>query len=294
MEVLRLTDARSFLDLAGPLLVRDEARHNLILGIAGTTKLHPELYPVYHAWVVVDGTEVVAAATMTPPHKLVVADPVSDEAAGAMLDAVRTSGVEVPGFVANLPTAPSLARAWSEATGSAVKLIRTEGVYALTQALDVPATSGGARRATPQDRSVLETWLVEFAAEALPGEETPGEQLQRSIEARFSSPSAGFWFWEDGDVPVSLVGYSGPTSTGIRIGPVYTPPDRRRRGYASNLVAELSRWLLEDGYRACFLFTDLSNPTSNKIYTDIGYVRVCDAAEYAFRSAANGSRRLPT
>jgi predicted GNAT family acetyltransferase len=83
---------------------------------------------------------------------------------------------------------------------------------------------------------------------------------------------------------VSLVGHSEPTTTGIRIGPVYTPPDRRR-GYASNLVAALSRWQLEDGYRACFLFTDLANPTSNKIYTEIGYIRVCDAAEHAFRSA---------
>ena len=61
-------------------------------------------------------------------------------------------------------------------------------------------------------------------------------------------------------------------------------PDLRRRGYASNLVAELSRWLLDDGYEACFLYTDLANPTSNKIYTEIGYVRVGDAAEYAFRS----------
>jgi uncharacterized protein len=284
MQVLRPADARSFLDLAGPLLVRDEARHNLILGIAGTTELHPELYPVYHAWVVLDEGEVVAAATMTPPHKLVVADPVSDDAAGALLHAVRASGVDVPGVVANLPTAPWLARAWSEATGSVAKLVRSEGVYALTQPLDVLVTTGAARRVTTEDRALLETWLTGFAAEALPGEDGNREQLQRSIETRFSSRAAGFWIWEDDDVPVSLAGYSGPTASGIRIGPVYTPPDHRRRGYASNLVAELSRWLLEKGYRACFLFTDLANPTSNKIYTDIGYVRVCDAAEYAFRS----------
>jgi predicted GNAT family acetyltransferase len=285
MQILRPTDARSFLDLAGPLLLKDEARHNLILGIAGTTELQPELNPVYHAWVILNGDEVVAAATMTPPHKLVVADPVNDEAALALLDAVRASGVEVPGFVANLPTAPLLARAWSEATGSWVELVRTEGVYALTQVLDVPRSSGASRRATPADRALLETWLTEFAAEAMPTEASDREQLQRSIETRFTSAVAGFWIWEDDDVPVSLAGYSGPTATGIRIGPVYTPPDLRRRGYASNLVAELSRGLLEDGYQACFLFTDLANPTSNKIYTDIGYVRVCDAAEYAFRSA---------
>jgi predicted GNAT family acetyltransferase len=285
MQILRPTDARSFLDLAGPLLLQDEARHNLILGIAGTTELQPELNPVYHAWVILNGDEVVAAATMTPPHKLVVADPASDEAARALLDAVRASGVDVPGFVANLPTAPRLADAWSEATGSVAELVRTEGVYALTQVLDVPVTNGAARLATTEDRTLLETWLTEFEAEAMPTETSDPEQRQRSIENRLSSGAGGFWIWEDGEVPVSLAGYSGPTASGIRIGPVYTPPDRRRRGYASNLVAELSRWLLEDGYRACFLFTDLANPTSNEIYTDIGYVQVCDAAEYAFRSA---------
>jgi predicted GNAT family acetyltransferase len=284
MQVLRLSDARSFLDLARPLLLRDEARHNLILGIAGTTELHPEVYPVYHAWVVLDGDEVVAAATMTPPHKLIVADPASDAAALTLLDAVRASGVEVPGFVANLPTAPMFAQAWSEATNSWVQLVRTEGVYALTQVLDVSVTTGAARSVGPDDRSLLEKWLSEFEAEAMPTETSDPEQRQRSIETRLSSAVAGFWIWEDNDVPVSLAGYSGPTTTGIRIGPVYTPPDLRRRGYASNLVAELSRSLLEDGYRACFLFTDLANPTANKIYTDIGYERVCEAAEYAFRS----------
>jgi GNAT superfamily N-acetyltransferase len=285
MEVLRPADARSFLDIAGPLLVRDEGRHNLILGIAGTTERHPDLYPEYHAWVVLDEDEAVAAATMTPPFKLVVADPVSHDAADALLQAVRATGIEVPGVVANLPTAPWFARAWSQETGSVAELVRSEGVYALTQVLEVPATSGVSRGATPEDRALLEMWLKEFADEALPGEESNGEQLQRSIDTRLSSDVSGFWIWQDGDAPVSLAGYSGPTTSGIRVGPVYTPPDLRRRGYASNLVAELSRRLLDDGYEACFLYTDLANPTSNKIYTEIGYVRVCDAAEYAFRSA---------
>jgi predicted GNAT family acetyltransferase len=285
MEVLRPADARSFLDIAGPLLVRDEARHNLILGIAATTEWHPDLYPEYHAWVVVDEDEAVAAATMTPPFKLVVADPVSHDAADALLHAVRATNIEVPGVVANLPTAPWFARAWSHETGSVAELVRSEGVYELTEVTEVPVTSGAARGATPEDRAFLETWLVAFAAEALPDEESDRERLRRSIESRLSSAVSGFWIWEDGDIPVSLAGYSGPTTSGIRIGPVYTPPDLRRRGYASNLVAGLSRWLLDDGYKACFLYTDLANPTSNKIYTDIGYVRVCDAAEYAFRPA---------
>ena len=53
----------------------------------------------------------------------------------------------------------------------------------------------------------------------------------------------------------------------------------------STLVADLSAWLLEQGHRACFLYTDLANPTSNRIYVEIGYERVCDAMEFSFRTA---------
>ena len=64
------------------------------------------------------------------------------------------------------------------------------------------------------------------------------------------------------------------TPNGIRIGPVYTPPELRGRGYASALVAKLSSSLLAGGRRFCFLHTDLANPASNKIYERLGYVRV--------------------
>ena len=79
-----------------------------------------------------------------------------------------------------------------------------------------------------------------------------------------------------------MSGFGGPTPSGIRIGPVYTPPRHRRRGYATTLVADQSAWLLERGYRVCFLYTDLANPTSNRIYEEIGYVSVGDSADYRF------------
>ncbi len=69
---------------------------------------------------------------------------------------------------------------------------------------------------------------------------------------------------------------------GARVGPVYTPPERRGRGYASNLVAAVSQAQLEAGCRSVFLFTDLANPTSNHIYQAIGYEAVRDVADWRF------------
>jgi len=63
---------------------------------------------------------------------------------------------------------------------------------------------------------------------------------------------------------------------------VYTPPERRNRGYASALVAALSQHLLDAGWQFCVLFTDLANPISNSIYQRIGYRPVSDFDEYDF------------
>jgi hypothetical protein len=64
---------------------------------------------------------------------------------------------------------------------------------------------------------------------------------------------------------------------------VYTPPELRGRGYASALTAYVSAEQLAAGRSFCFLYTDLANPTSNRIYVALGYERVCDSVEYAFR-----------
>jgi uncharacterized protein len=67
---------------------------------------------------------------------------------------------------------------------------------------------------------------------------------------------------------------------------VYTPPRHRGKGYATSLVAELTGRLLAAGHRRCMLVTDLANPTSNGIYRRIGYLPVCDSADYRFELTA--------
>lgn len=67
-----------------------------------------------------------------------------------------------------------------------------------------------------------------------------------------------------------------------RIGPVYTPPEHRGRGYAAWVVALLTQQILDAGARPC-LYTDQANPISNKVYERIGYVRVQDEGNVIVR-----------
>ena len=285
MEILRPDDAQAFLRLAGPLLERDEARNQLPLGIAGTLSARPDAYDVVHYWVVREGNEPVAAAVRTEPFNLVLGDPSSEAALDPLLEAVLADDPGVPGIVGNVPFVEPAAERLAGASGRRPERILSEGVYGLTAVRDVAKSPGGARAATAEDRPQVLAWLRAFAAEALPDPDEAFERMERNLESRFGGEGGGFWLWEHRGEPVSLAGFSGPTPSGIRVGPVYTPPEHRQHGYATTLVADLSAWLLEQGHRGCFLYTDLANPTSNRIYVEIGYERVCDAMEFVFRTA---------
>jgi predicted GNAT family acetyltransferase len=128
---------------------------------------------------------------------------------------------------------------------------------------------------------MLATWMRAFLAEALPAEPYDEERMRVALQRRLSGDSAnGYWLWEDDGEVVAWTGHGNPTGRGIRIGPVYTPPELRGRGYATALVAAQSQWLLSNGFDFCFLYTDLANPTSNAIYERIGYRKIADSAAY--------------
>jgi predicted GNAT family acetyltransferase len=91
------------------------------------------------------------------------------------------------------------------------------------------------------------------------------------------------FLWDDGG-PVAQTAITGSTPRGRRIGAVWTPRDKRRRGYATALVAAVSRRVLDGGSSFAFLFTDLANPVSNSIYPKIGYRPFADYCDIDFEA----------
>jgi len=81
------------------------------------------------------------------------------------------------------------------------------------------------------------------------------------------------YLWEDG-CPVSHANITINSENCSLIGDVYTPPYFRKKGYATSLVAEISRVILERG-KCCVLLADAENPTSCGIYRNLGYRETC-------------------
>ena len=117
MVVKRLVDPGAFLAAAGPLLLGDEARHNLMLGIAGTLRDHPDVYGQHHLWVVEDTGRAVGAALQTPPFNLVVSRPAGEGSLAALAEALYAEQVELPGVTGAVPEVDAFAESWAEHSG---------------------------------------------------------------------------------------------------------------------------------------------------------------------------------
>jgi predicted GNAT family acetyltransferase len=283
VELQTHADVDAFLRAASPLLLRDEARHNLIFGICTTLVQAPTAYPGFRLWTVEVGGEGVWAALMTPPFNLVVAQPADPGAVRFAAEALVEQGVELPGVTGAVPEAHLFAEHWQSLTGAGRRLRMSQGIYAARAAQPPEGVAGEMRFASADDRQLLVDWTLAFESEALP-KDAPRHDVEEIVDRRLAGKRGGIALWDDDAQAVSLSGFGGDTPHGIRIGPVYTPPQFRRRGYASALVGQLSRHLLDGGREYCFLYTDLANPTSNRVYMNVGYEFVCESADYVFQN----------
>jgi GNAT superfamily N-acetyltransferase len=280
MEVVRSESVPAFLALAGGFLAVREAENNLIFGILSNLEADPSQFdePPYLA-TVLDGDRVVGAAIRTAPWRFVISD--LDDLAAADHLAAKLAGTPLPGVVGPASAAGRFAGAWTELTGVPARLGRHERNFRLERVIPPRSASGEMIRSRPEDRALLAGWSRAFHDEAI-GASGPAQDYDANADRWIRGVGRTAYLWVDEGRPVSLAGAGGLTPTGIRIGPVYTPPDLRGRGYASNLVAAISQQLLDSGRRFVFLFTDLANPTANKIYQAIGYEAVNDVDEYEF------------
>ena len=273
MIVERPDTAEGFLLRAATFLLRDEAAHNLIIGIGRRLAAGQRVGqgpPLFAA--IVDRGAIVGAALWTPPWRL-VGSLMPRAAAIALAEAMHAWRLRPAGAVGPVDTARPLCDRLAALGGGQARLARSMRAFELRTVVAAPPTPGECRRADLAEATLVAEWYAAFWADA---------QLNDPTDPREAGASAvregRVFLWDQGG-PASLAAVGRTTPGGASLGPVYTPVDRRRHGYATALVAAVSQRLLAEGHRFCCLFTDLANPVSNAIYPRVGYAPVCDFAE---------------
>jgi len=279
MELIQFNTAAGFLEIAQPWMEEREVENNLILGIALLLVKNPDYHRVQPFMAVVtQAGKPILAALMTAPFNLVLAGQPQPAALETLAGGLVEKGIDLPGVTGPRPTSHAFAELWSELTRRKLQTRMQMRVYELTRVIQPSLPTGYLREAGEGDLALVTDWVIAFRQEAL-HETGDLEKIKLQMERLISEHK--IFIWDDGG-PVSIAASTRPTLRGVSINQVYTPPPLRRKGYASACVAALSQLQLEAGYKYCCLFTDLTNPTSNQIYMDIGYQPVCDFVVYRF------------
>jgi GNAT superfamily N-acetyltransferase len=273
--IVRHEDHVRFGGRARPFLMREECANCFILGLLAPPDPRaaaPTPLPSPGTlWMTLESDgEVIGAATQTRPIALAVTRLPTD----ALDPLARTlADLDWPGrgFVGPVEAVDPLASLWAERSGWPMRQRVSLRLFALTDVVPPPPVAGRMIEAPLDQLDLIARWHDEFMLSIGEPVDDPRGRARQMLDER------RLFAWEDAGQLRCLAASAGATPNGIRINHVYTPPDFRGRGYASNLVASLSQHLLDGGRRTfCSLFTDLANPTSNKIYQQIGYRPVAD------------------
>ncbi|MBI3160615.1 MAG: GNAT family N-acetyltransferase [Chloroflexi bacterium] len=274
------TDPQKFLSAAQTWLETEEARNSLMLGNTLRMVAQPGYFEETPYYAVIESAgQLALAAMMTPPFGLVLATPraePADDELSQLIDDLHARGLAPPDVLGPKPHGQRFAELWHGQTG--VQPEMRQRLYALRAVNPgtLTAAQGSFRMAREEEIELLTGWAIAFDTEAFGRATRPPESFRSLIEKRRGDIA----IWEDGGAAVSMAMRSRPTRHGCTVNLVYTPPEARRKGYATACVARLSQSLLDDGYEFCTLFTDMDNPTSNAIYMRIGYAPACDFDKY--------------
>jgi GNAT superfamily N-acetyltransferase len=284
MRVHRFTSAADFLALAERALLAAEVENNLILGLAYALATRGPaaggLAP-YFAAVTDEAATVVMCAFRTLPGKVGVTRAFHPDAPRPLADDVWHTCPDAESVIGPRPTVDVFAREFASVSRTVAAPHTNQRLYELRAVAPLARRASGRLRVARADEAAR---LVEWATAFFAAIREPGD-ADGFVRSHLADGSLVVW---DDDGIVAMAAAAGRTAQAARIGFVYTPPDRRGRGYATALVAALSQHLLDEGRSRCCLYTDLANPTSNAIYQRLGYTPVCDVGRYTFTTAPPG------
>jgi predicted GNAT family acetyltransferase len=284
MNIIVYDKPKEFLPAAQDFLEREEVLNAVILGVVQRMIDDPEHFDhgAYLAIIRNKQDEIVLVAMMDPPHPLTLAsgNECPDETLNLLAESIKESKRPLPSVHGPVPLAERFAPIWASKNDLAFELEMGQGVYELREVTSPVKVAGKLVMAQTKDLDLISEWMLGFERDAFGENKSTLEEMKEAVGHRIQKEE--WYIWKDGEIPLSIVMRSRPTRHGICVTGVYTPPELRGRGYASASVAAFSQKLLDEGFEFTSLFTDLANPTSNKIYMNVGYQHVSDFNKYKF------------
>jgi len=306
MEFLRYDDLDKYKTDVFNILLEDEVLNNLPISIVSGSNVRSG-DKVTDDWLLSviknDRGAVVLVAICTKPFNMLLyvpaairsdsnqsGDDQTGEAIKQLASELKTIGFTPPGVLAPADIAYGFADAYCSGGvggvggvggGVVAKKIMTLILMKLDKLAGYTAAPGAWRLLKEDDISFVPHWEHQFCIDCNLPLYTQAENEAR-IRTRLDRKT--HFIWEDGQ-PVAQAAFGRETPNSAVISWVYTPAEFRGRGYATSVVAEVSKSIFARGKHSCCLFADASNPASCAVYHKLGYYDVCTFEEIKFDTA---------
>ena len=278
------SDINKFCEICFPFLLKNEAENNLLFGILNNLKQNPQTYSEEQSPILItisEDADLKLVSLRTPPYGQVISYTEELETIPILVEELSLRTPDIPGILGFKEGTQKFGALWIQKHNKRIQLDMHERIYQLESVNPEKLDSNTFEPATRGDKELIHKWINAFSLEAVPNQPSEDtsigrKRINQAIEHRM------IYVIKINDEIVSMAKKAGITPNGKTINTVYTPPIQRRKGYGTEVVAKLSQQILDEGKKYCFLFTDLANPTSNKIYQEIGYHPIIDMDAYLF------------
>lgn len=258
-------DAQHFLSHTELFRLKEIVRTNFISSIANSVATGSRTYKESFWWSVTHEDEVVGIAIRTAPFGYVFS-PMPEDAVKYLMEEILVKDSTALEFAGPKKVINQVERCIGR------DALEDEGelVYELKQLIE-PETTGEIRLARESDYKLIYSWVLEFVQET----EIQAFNLESVVKTNIQK-GLNYLLEIDGQV-VSFGGFHTPIEILGRkigrVGPIFTPKEFRKNGYASLITSFITRILINEG-AIVTLYTQAENPTSNKIYQNLGFLKI--------------------
>lgn len=279
IQVKQYHDVLEFLKENEDSMLQNESINNLILGLANRMKNLPEFGDGKLFYSILRDGQTVGQALRSHVNKPLAVTRMKEDEVRALVDHLESEKLELHGVIGPLESSELFSTIWSRKS----KLDMHQGVYELTELIMPKIDEMQIHQATDADLSVCRQFLEGFIRDAFPDDENIEDRAQEIAERNIKAKSL-YLLKDKKNRFVSMAGKVRESKNAGTVSLVYTPNELRGNGYGSLVTAMVSKEVLDSGKEKCNLFTDLSNPTSNSIYSKIGYKKIGESKHFSFYS----------
>ena len=273
MEVRRYSTVAEFLEATTVFRNADPVRTSLITSIANSVANGSRTYEGYFWWAAIDRNQVQGIAIRTVPYGYVFS-PMPIAAAAVLYSLISVEDPTAKEFAGPRVVIDFL----EEDSGKTTLESGSELIYENRKLINSPSV-GDVRVATDRDFDDIYNLSKSFIAE------TGLNEFNLEVIVR-DTLSKGRYFVLS--IDNAIVSFGGHTDfqffdeiTIARVGPIFTPKEHRKNGYASAVTSAITDRLIASGALPT-LYTQATNPTSNKIYQELGYTLVAENRHIVF------------